>query len=136
MGSGVGSPRISPRFQLAEGEDVSDAAQRMIATIRNRLVTSPGRTPSGTLSLSLWYSLSLPLVLSLSPSCTLSLSLTLSPHFLSPSTCPTQRLSCAAKLGVQLSCPHTPSLARTHICVRVFVCGCGCGVMGVQRARW
>eukprot|EP00277_Geminigera_cryophila_P047362 CAMPEP_0173083556 /NCGR_PEP_ID=MMETSP1102-20130122/19576_1 /TAXON_ID=49646 /ORGANISM="Geminigera sp., Strain Caron Lab Isolate" /LENGTH=307 /DNA_ID=CAMNT_0013960625 /DNA_START=216 /DNA_END=1139 /DNA_ORIENTATION=+ len=46
MGSGVGSPRISPRFQLAEGEDVSDAAQRMIATIRNRLVTSPGRTPS------------------------------------------------------------------------------------------
>ena len=71
MGSGVGSPRISPRFQLAEGEDVSDAAQRMIATIRNRLVTSPGRTPSGTLFLSystlfLSYSVSpLPLTLDL-----------------------------------------------------------------------
>eukprot|EP00802_Teleaulax_amphioxeia_P006005 Tamp_06009.p1 GENE.Tamp_06009~~Tamp_06009.p1 ORF type:complete len:805 (+),score=141.27 Tamp_06009:237-2417(+) len=38
------SARTSPRFELKDGEDVSDAAQRMISTIRNRLASS--RTPS------------------------------------------------------------------------------------------
>jgi hypothetical protein len=41
------SARVSPRFELNDGEDVSNAAQRMIATIRQRLATS--RTSSGML---------------------------------------------------------------------------------------